>query len=206
MNNRCKSSIIYKVIQIEGWFDELELGLLIDCVERVTLRNRHYSGQLNIVEIGSYRGKSTIAMGLTLIASHRNSTIYAVDPHEGLRSGKYDRIHHEAPTYDCFLRNVRYYGLENVIKCVKCKSTETSLEVPVSLILIDRLHLFENVREDFLHFEKNLSIGSLALFHDFSDEFPGVLRFVITLHSTRKTSPYIKVDKCHSLIVLEKVS
>jgi len=206
MDDLCRSSIISKAIQVKGWFEKIELGLLIDCVEQVALGNKHYSDPLNIVEIGSYHGRSTIAMGLAVVALHIDAVLYAVDPHEGLRSGRYDRIYSEGKSYNDFIRNVKYYGLESMIKCVKSKSTESRLNIPISLILIDALHLYENVREDFLHFENNLYKGSLIAFHDYRDEFPGVLRFVNYLLDTKEPLSYVIVDQAYSLIVLKKVS
>jgi hypothetical protein len=192
-------------MQIEGWFEEIELDLLIECMEQVAFKSRHYSDLLNVVEIGSYKGRSTIALGLAVSTLHLDAVIYAVDPHGGLRSGRNNSIYHENETYDDFLQNVRRYGLESVIKCVKCKSTESMLEVPISLILIDGLHLYENVREDFLHFEKKIIAGGLVLFHDYSDKFPDVFRFVNSLLNTKKPPYYLKVDQAHSLAVLKKV-
>lgn len=205
MNNQCKSSIIARAIQIEGWFDEMELSLLIECVERAASRRRHYPDFMNVVEIGSFKGRSTIALGLAVVALSLDAVIYAIDPHEGLRSGRYDVIHHEGDTYNDFIRNVQLHGLDKVIRCIRRKSMETKLAIPISLILIDALHLYRNVKENFLHFEKNLNIGAFAAFHDYREEFPGVLRFVNSLLNTKKPS-YVKVDQAHSLIILEKVS
>jgi hypothetical protein len=51
-----------------------------------------------------------------LLTEHRwDAVIYAVDPHDGLRSGRYERIYHESPTYDYFFQNVRHYGSCTVI-------------------------------------------------------------------------------------------
>lgn len=201
-----KSSIVSTAMQIKGWFEESELALLIDCVERLVSQDKCYHGYTNIVEIGSYHGRSTIAMGLTVAALNQDAVIYAIDPHEGLRTGRFDRIYHESPTYENFIRNVKYHGLEGVIKRVKSKSTETILNIPISLILIDALHLYENVREDFLHFENNLVKGSLIAFHDYQeDKFSGVFKFVNSLLSA-KNHFYVKFGQVNSLIVLEKVN
>jgi len=92
MNSLAKSSLISKALEIDGWFDEAELGLLVRCVNEASLRNSISPKQLNIVEIGSYKGRSTVALGLTMAALSLTGTIYAVDPHEGMRSGKHDSL------------------------------------------------------------------------------------------------------------------
>lgn len=205
MEPLAKSSLVFRAAEIEGWFDEVELGLLVDCVAEVALRNSNLPGRLNIVEVGSYKGRSTVAMGLTLAALSLAGTIYAIDPHEGVRSGRHDRIYKEEQTYNDFLNNIKRFGLEKFVRCVRSKSTETRVDVPISLILIDAMHLFKYVSEDFRHFEKSIMLKGLIAFHDYREEFPGVVEFVNSLMHA-KNAPFQKIHQAYSLIVLEKVS
>src|SRR5262245_23504595 len=92
-NFSARCSLISKASEIEGWFDEVELDLLVNCVAEASLRNSDSHNNLNIVEIGSHKGRSTVAMGLALASLSVNGMIYAVDPHEGMRSGKHNRIY-----------------------------------------------------------------------------------------------------------------
>jgi predicted O-methyltransferase YrrM len=174
-------------------------------VVEAALRNSDPAGALNIVEVGSYKGRSTVAMGLTLAALSQAGTIYAVDPHEGVRSGKRDRVYKGGETYNDFLDNIKRFGLEKFVRCLRSRATETRIEAPISFILIDAMHLFKNVREDFSHFEKSIIRNGLMAFHDYQDEFPGVVEFVNSLIHA-KNAPYRKIHQAHSLIVLEKVS
>jgi hypothetical protein len=200
-----RSSIISRAAEIEGWFDEVELGLLVDCIAEMVLRNSNPPGPLNIVEVGSYKGRSTVAMGLTLAALSLAGNIYAIDPHEGVRSGRHDRIYKGGQTYNDFLNNIKRFGLEKFVRCVRSKSTETRTDVPISLILIDAMHLFKNVSEDFRHFEKSIIRKGMIAFHDYREEFPGVVEFVNSLMHVNN-APYHKIHQAYSLIVLEKVS
>jgi len=77
------------------------------------------------------------------------------------------------------------------------------MDIPISFILIDAMHLFKNVREDFRHFEPSIIRNGLIAFHDYRKEFPGVVKFVNSLISG-KNAPYRKLYAAHSLIVLEK--
>jgi hypothetical protein len=54
MDSLARSSLICRALEIDGWFDESELDLLIQCVIEVSLRFRG-SEKLNILEIGSYK-------------------------------------------------------------------------------------------------------------------------------------------------------
>lgn len=198
-----RSSLLSRAAEIEGWFDEVELGLLVDCVAEVALRNSNQPCHLNILEVGSHKGRSTVAMGLTLAALSLAGTIYAIDPHEGVRSGRHDRIYKEGQTYNDFMNNIKRLGLEKFVRCVRSKATETRIDVPISLILIDAMHLFKNVSEDFRHFEKNIIRKGMIAFHDYREEFPGVVEFVNSLMHV-KNAPYRKIRQAHSLIVLER--
>jgi hypothetical protein len=204
MESLVRSSLLSRAAEIEGWFDEAELALLVDCVAEAAVRHSHQLDPLNIVEVGSYKGRSTVAMGLTLAALARDGKIYAVDPHEGVRSGRQDRIYEGGETYDDFLDNIKRFGLEKFVRCVRARATETRIDVPISLILIDAMHLFKNVSEDFRHFEKSITRKGMIAFHDYREEFPGVVEFVNSLIHVKDAS-YRTIHRAHSLIVLEKV-
>lgn len=205
MNKQVRSSIISKATQIEGWYEKEELILLVKCIEHLAIQSKPLSVPLNLVEIGNFKGRSTIALGLAVQALNLEAVIYAVDPHKGLRSGKRDKIYHHGDTYNEFHNNLRNNKLVNIVRCIKCKSTETKLDIPISFIHIDGLHLFENVKEDFQHFEKNFIKGCLIAFHDYRVEFPGVTRFVHCLLNSKRTSFYAKVDQVLSLIILKRI-
>ncbi|HKO45213.1 MAG TPA: class I SAM-dependent methyltransferase [Pyrinomonadaceae bacterium] len=204
MKSLVRSALVSRAAEIEGWFDEVELRLLVDCVAELALGNSDAAGGLNIVEVGSHKGRSTVAMGLTLAALSLAGKIYAIDPHEGVRSGKYDKIYEERPTYDDFLDNLKRFGIEEFVSCVRSKATDTSIDVPISLILIDAMHFFKNVSEDFRHFEKSIIREGMIAFHDYREEFPGVVEFVNSLIKG-KNAPYRRIYQAHSLIVLKKM-
>lgn len=203
MDPRTKSSLLSQASRVEGWFDEIELSLLVDLVELAAHRCQKAQAEFNIVEVGSYKGRSTIAMGLAVVALGSCGIIYAIDPHQGMRTGRHDQLRPEYETYTDFARNIQKHGLGGIIRCVRLKSSETRITVPVAFMLIDGLHLFHAVSEDFRHFEKNLFPQSLIAFHDYSSDFPGVIRFVDSVLNA-ENSAYVKFDQTHSLIVIEK--
>jgi len=64
-----------------------------------------------IVEIGSYKGKSTSLLGLALQdAGNTTARIYAIDPFVGSSE------HDENSTYDEFLNNIRSVNVEAMIE------------------------------------------------------------------------------------------
>jgi hypothetical protein len=51
-------------------------------------------------------------------------------------------------------------------------------ERPIDLLVVDGLHDYASVAQDFYAFEGMLAPGALAAFHDYADYFPGVRRLV----------------------------
>ena len=53
-----------------------------------------------------------------------------------------------------------------------------SIEEQISFAYIDGDHSYESVRNDFLKALPLLSDGAVVVFDDYSDQFPGVIKFV----------------------------
>lgn len=94
-----------------------------------------------IVEIGPYRGLSTIALAR---GSCRGPQIpvYAIDPHEftpALSYGPQDNV--------AFFRNVLFSGVANIVRPVNLPSAEavSGWKKPISLLWIDGNHEYEAV-------------------------------------------------------------
>jgi hypothetical protein len=204
METLLRASLVSQAAKIDGWFAEPELDLLIRCLELVA--GRHFGPfPLNVVEIGSYKGRSTSALALALSTLSLDGMVYAIDPHQGLRSGRNDRIYQEAETYMDLVNNLRHLSVERFVRCIRTESTKATIEVPISLLLIDGLHLSKNVRADFTHFEKYLISRAIVTFHDCNEDFPGVVSFVNSLLSSEPAS-YLEIGQVQSLIALEKVA
>ena len=150
-------------MRIEGWFTCDELSLLSLSLRLAVARAGQHQAKINAVETGSYKGHSTIAMGLTIVAWDLNAIIYAVDPHTGFRSGRGDRLRHDAPTYDAFMPNLTDFGLQRIVRCVRAPSTETSIDFPITFLLVDGIHTYDEVRADFEHSEDKLTLTSLIV-------------------------------------------
>ena len=75
-----KSSLLNKVKKIEGWLSDREAELLISITRKACedLPSPH-----NIVEIGSYHGKSTVLFGGVIKKFFANTKVYAIDTHDG---------------------------------------------------------------------------------------------------------------------------
>ena len=64
--------ILERLAKLEGWIDIAECELLYDLASQID--------DYCIVEIGSYRGKSTVSLGLGSLAGY-GVNVYAIEPH-----------------------------------------------------------------------------------------------------------------------------
>ncbi|WP_315817965.1 class I SAM-dependent methyltransferase [Paraflavitalea speifideaquila] len=128
--------------------------------------------------------------------------IYAIDPHDGKLGAADQTLQIYPPSYEPFKRNIENAGLSDIVEAIISVSADVSLQIPICLLFVDRLHDYENVRQDFSKFSEWICTEGYAIFHDYAGYFPGVIKFVDELVATRK---YRLVAKADSLVVLQKL-
>lgn len=181
------------VENIEGWLSNYEQFALLHLPSMVD----HIPG--DIVEIGSYKGKSTIALALgSSLLSTRKRPIYAIDPFVNPYVSFYD------PYFDSFWANVKYHGLENFVIPIKKFSTQAYGDCPKSIaaIFIDSDHEYSSVKHDIISYTPRVLKEGLIVFHDYSDQYPGVLKAVDELCDNEGFKPIIIYD---NLILVRKL-
>lgn len=196
------ASILEFVRTVDGWLADEEACLLIFAV-RQAVRSRPQAP--NIVEVGSYCGKSTAALGLALrdIECPPGTRIFAVDPHEGM-VGARDREVYETPrTLAAFRQNMSAAALNHLVEVVPKHSFEVEWDRPICFLFIDGLHDYENVSRDFSHFNHWLVPGGYIAFHDYGPHFPGVKQFVDELLARRG---YRLVRQVLTAVVVQKLN
>lgn len=122
-----------------------------------------------IVEIGSWKGKSTIWLASGSKAAGREN-VYAIDPHTGSSE------HGEGiATFPEFTRNVEAAGLADYIVPIVMRSEEAAAgwSQPIRLLWIDGAHEYEMVRRDFELWEPHLVDGGIIALHDTIGYFAG---------------------------------
>ncbi len=193
-----KTDLINKIRKIPGWLSDKEAELLIE----TTLMSLHRCPQYNnIVEIGSYYGKSTIIFGTVLKKSQIPGKVYAIDLHDGKLGAVDQGLKTYPPSLAGFKKNIIDTKLGEFIEIIIDKATNVKWKNPVSLLFIDGLHDYPNVVADFNHFDGFLIPDSYIAFHDYADYFPGVKKWVNELLST---GFYKKIGQMDSLIVIKK--
>jgi len=124
------------------------------------------SGRGKILEIGSWKGKSTIILARGSKWSKREQ-VYAVDPHKGgpdQESHGYKSIDSEIE----FRSNVEREGVADYVIPLVMKSEEAVVgwSEPIRLLWIDGDHSYEAVKKDFLLWEPFVAPGGVIAFHD----------------------------------------
>lgn len=143
---------------VDGWLEESEGELLFDLA-------RNCEGRGVIVEIGSWKGKSTLWLGKGSMAG-KKVKVWAIDPHTG--SEEHHKVFGKVWTFDAFNKTIANAGLQPIVFPLLKTSSDAAVnfENPVELIFIDGAHDYESVKSDFeLWFPKVIEGGIMA-FHD----------------------------------------
>jgi predicted O-methyltransferase YrrM len=181
---------IYELLSIvegiEGWLSNYEQFALLHLPSQVD----RLSGA--IVEIGSYKGKSTIALALgSSIMSKKKRPIYAIDPFV-------------VPPFKDFWANITNHRLEKFVIPIKKRSQKAYNECPKSIaaIFIDGDHEYSSVKHDIIHYTPRVVKGGLIALHDYSDHWPGVVKAVDECYKNKK---FEFVSLYDNLIVIRKI-
>jgi predicted O-methyltransferase YrrM len=145
---------------IDGWLFEAETVLLYELARKADPKGV-------IVEIGSWKGKSTVCMAKGSEAGS-GVKIHAIDPHTG--SEEHQVGGKKVWTFDQFKNNIQRMGVENRVVPIVKFSTEAvkDFNLPVSMIFIDGAHDFDSVQKDFEDWYPKVIEGGVIAFHDCS--------------------------------------
>jgi predicted O-methyltransferase YrrM len=144
--------ILAKLNLLPGWLSIHEGQFLYKAASLV--KNR--IGE--IVEIGSFQGKSTIYLAKT------NQHIYAVDPHEGTL----DHGTKISPTLAAFKKHIGEFNVAQNISLIQ-KTSQSAVydwNKKIKLIFIDGLHDKKNAEFDYKNWSPFLIDGGIIAMHD----------------------------------------
>jgi len=135
------------IAAVPGWLTDEEGEALYELARRV-------EGRGVILEIGSWKGKSTICLALGSRAA-RGVRIFAVDPHADYRFGD-------------FKANIERAGIADLVTPIASLSQAAADEFnePIELLFVDGSHEEELVRQDFDKWVPKVVDGGWVAFHD----------------------------------------
>ncbi|HET8713604.1 MAG TPA: class I SAM-dependent methyltransferase [Gemmatimonadales bacterium] len=132
--------------------------------------------QGTILEIGSYKGKSTV--GLASIAQRYGlGPVVAVDPHSAPAVTDFGHGT-EQSSWEDFQASLRRAGVEGSVEAHRAYSRELAAgwDRPIRFLWIDGDHTYRGAKEDILSFRKHLVPGAIVALHDVLHTFEGPVR------------------------------
>ena len=158
---------------IQGWISGPEGYALL-------LMAAHGPGEGEIVEIGSWMGKSTCWLAAGSKSTGREK-VHAVDPFDG-GPALADRavIQEEGTTYHAFVDNLTRAGLFDYVEPIVATSQVAAgtWTKPVRLLFIDGDHSYAAVKADFEMWSRFLVADALVAFDDVvSGSYEGARRY-----------------------------
>jgi hypothetical protein len=125
-----------------------------------------------VVEIGAYRGRTSIFMARALRALGRAATILSIDPFERVRP---DRLNPRG-SFPTYLKQVQSAGLEDVCVPMVAYSQHAAPAVPdrIGVLVVDGDHHYESVCRDLALYAPKLLPGGLVFVDDYAPAYAGV--------------------------------
>jgi MMP 1-O-methyltransferase len=135
------------IADVPGWLTDEEGEALYELARACT-------GKGVIVEIGSWKGKSTICLGRGSKAG-ASVPIYAIDPHTEYRVGD-------------FRTNIDRAGVSELVTPIASLSQPAAddFDQPIELLFVDGSHEYDLVLEDFEKWVPKVVEGGWVAFHD----------------------------------------
>jgi hypothetical protein len=143
---------------VEGWMSEGQARRLWECSRAVPPGG-------TVVEIGSFRGRSTVVLALA------GSQVVAIDPHAGNDRGPQEiqgSLTVGEGDHRAFLANLERAGVRDAVRHVRRPSQEAldAVDGPIDLLHVDGAHRFAPARDDIARWGARVRPGGRMLVHD----------------------------------------
>lgn len=146
---------------VEGWLSE-------DQARRLWNAARQVRAPAQIVEIGSFRARSTIVLSR---AAAEGVQIVAIDPHGGGDRGPQEITPDQQRGDEdnrIFRANLEAAGVNGRVRHVRLMSDEAHGDVdgPIQMLYVDGAHRYQPARDDIASWGARVPIGGTLLVHD----------------------------------------
>ncbi|MFC1711856.1 class I SAM-dependent methyltransferase [Patescibacteria group bacterium] len=184
---------------IGGWLTKKEGEFLFNTAKSLSSKDK-------IIEIGSWKGRSTTCLGLG-VKEGGKSKIFAIDPYTDFTE-KFKVLTKE-DTYQKFLSNIKKAKIDKFITSIKKTSSKAFKTFEkkygfnnIKLILVDGGHTFNLVKIDHKLWFPKLENNRLIAFHDSWFHFGVQLYTAIILITSKEVRNPRLID---TMTVMEKV-
>lgn len=141
---------------IDGWFNDGDEQMYLNILGSIP-EGGHF------LEVGCFKGRSTVCMAEAITKYNRNITIHVVDTFEGdVDTGAQE-------TYKEFMKNMEPYRhlLGSVMKGYSIHMAKEN-QVMFDAIYIDALHTYDSVTCDIVSWVPHLRLGGTIGGHDYN--------------------------------------
>ena len=161
MTVRSFDDVLRSVDNVDGWMSPDQARALFDAASACRAGDQ-------IVEIGSFRGRSTIVLAS---AAADGVAIVAIDPHAGNDRGpqEFDGfVEQAAGDFDIFQANLAGAGVADRVRHVRAMSNlaHGQVEGDISVLYIDGAHRYAPARQDIVEWGARVRPGGTLLIHD----------------------------------------
>jgi len=121
------------------------------------------------VEVGSWKGRSSVFMAVEIINSGKNIKFHCVDTWEGSPEHSNEDVIKNNTLFKLFCNNIK--EVQHIIHPVKMSSVQASSlyeDKSIDFVFIDACHEYECVKEDIVHWLPKIKSGGLIAGHDYS--------------------------------------
>ena len=155
------AAVLARTADVDGWLTDAQARRLYD-------RASDLGNGTRIVEIGSFRGKSTIVLASS---AGDGVELVAIDPHAGGDRGPQEIVPDRAlgdADHAAFIENLTKAGVRDQVRHVRAVSTvaHAALEGDVDLLYVDGAHRYGPARADMSDWGDRVSGGGTMLIHD----------------------------------------
>jgi hypothetical protein len=136
-------------------------------------------GKGTILEIGSFKGKSTVGLA-SIAARYGLGKVVTVDPHTAPSVTDPD-LEGQTSSWDDFRATLRTAGVEAAVEVHRAFSRDLARgwDRPIRLLWIDGDHTYAGAKEDIDLFRRHLADGAIVALHDVLHTFEGPIRVFV---------------------------
>lgn len=165
----------------------------------------------DIVEIGSWQGRSTTALAQACIDTD-NGRVHAIDTFRGCPGSPGHEHWHAEPSdlEAAFRRNIGLAGVAERVLVHPMTSAQAQGVVAretagVRLLFVDGEHTYDAVRADLAGYAQLLVPGGLLVFDDYARAFPGVAR-AVKEHLADRRLRYSRPVQQRNMLVVQRLA
>ncbi len=183
-------------VDSDSAINDKEGAALFTCVASLSMKGE-------IVELGCYKGRSTIwlAIGSKLSGGEK---VYAIDKFRFNEAAQkeYGNPQDSEPFFD---KNIANCKVADIVVKLKGGFSEVAKtwDRPIKLLFIDGDHTYEGTRNNYLNWEPHLIEGGMVAFHDSNSNYPGVDRVIEEF--IRKSGRFTDIHSVEKLTIAKKV-